>query len=139
MRSCGIEGREIVEEDLVACFFGGLEVDGFDLDQREVFLALVRGADVAADRVAGFEIELADLGRRDINVVGAGQVVVIGRAQEAVTVGEDLEDALSEDVSFFFALRLEDLEDEVLFAEAAGAGDFQCASDAAQFRYVLFF
>ena len=73
-----VERREVVEEDLVAGLFGRLEVDGFDLDQREVLLALVRRAHVAGDGVAGLEVELADLRGRDVDVVGAGQVVVVG-------------------------------------------------------------
>ncbi len=67
--------------------------------------------DLSADGVAGFQVELADLRGRDINVVGTGQVVVIGRAQESVAVGQDFEDAFGEDVAFFFALGLEDFED----------------------------
>ena len=58
-----IQRRQVVEEDLVAGFVGRLEVDGFDLDQREVFFAFVRRAHLAADGVAGLEVEFADLGR----------------------------------------------------------------------------
>jgi hypothetical protein len=68
-----IERREVVEEDLVARLLGRLEVDGFDLDQREVLLAFVRRAHVAADGVAGLEIEFADLRRRHVDVVGPGR------------------------------------------------------------------
>src|SRR5437879_5921663 len=39
--------------------------------------------DLTADGVAGLEVELADLRRRDVDVVGAGEVVVVGRAQAA--------------------------------------------------------
>ena len=134
-----IERREVVEEDLVARLFGRLEVDGLDLDQREILLALVRRAHVAADGVAGLQVELADLRRRDVDVVGAGQVVVIGRAEEAVAVGQNFQHAFGEDVAFFFALRLENLEDQVLLAQAAGAGDLEGARDAAQLGDVFFF
>ena len=47
--------------------------------------------------VAGVQVELADLRRRDVDVVGAGQVVVVGRAQEAEAVGQRLEHAFGED------------------------------------------
>ena len=135
----GIERRQVVEEDLVAGLFGRLEVDGLDLDQGEVLLAFVGRADVAADGVAGLEVELANLRGRDVDVVGAGQIVVVGGAEEAVAVGQDFQHAFGEDVAFFFALGLKDLEDQVLLAEAAGAGDFQGARDAAQFGDVFFF
>src|SRR5271170_3829535 len=64
-----IERREVVEEDLVAGLLGRLEVDGLDLDQREIFFALMRRADVAADGVAGLEVEFADLGWGDVDIV----------------------------------------------------------------------
>ena len=70
---------------------------------------------------------------------GPGQVVVVGRAQEAVAVREDLQHTFGEDVSFFFTLRLQDLEDEVLFAESAGAGELQRSGDLGQLGNVLFF
>ena len=134
-----IERRQVVEEDLVAGLFRRFEVDGLDLDQREILLAFVRRPHVAADGVAGLQIELADLRGRDVDVVGAGQIVVVGRAEEAVAVGQDFQHAFGEDVAFFFALRLKDLEDQVLLAEAAGAGNFQGARNAAQLSDVFFF
>ncbi len=134
-----IERREVVEQDLVAGFFRRLEVDGFDLDQREVFFAFVGRTDVAADGVAGLQVKLADLRGGDVDVVGAGEVVVIRGAQEAVAIGKDFQYAFGEDVPFFFALRLQDLEDQVLLAQAAGAGDFKGARDAAEFSNVFFF
>ena len=99
----------------------------------------MRRAHLAADGVAGFQVELADLRWRHINVVRPGQVVVVGRAQEAVAVREDLQHTFGEDVSFFFTLRLQDLEDEVLFAESAGAGQLQRSGDLGQLGNVFFF
>jgi len=103
---------------------GDSEVDGFDLDQGEVFLAFMGGRTLPLMESPGLQIELANLRGRDINVVGAGQVVVVGGAKEAVAVGEDFKNTLGEDVAFFFALRLENLEDQILFAKAAGAWEF---------------
>jgi hypothetical protein len=135
----GVERGEVIEENLVLGLLGRLEVDGLDLDQGKVLLALVGRPDVAADGVAGFEVELADLGGRDVDVVGAGEIVVIGRAEEAVAVGEDFEHSLGEDVALLFALGLEDLEDEVLLAKAGGSGDVEAASKLAQFCNVVLF
>ena len=83
------------------------------------------------------QVEVADLRGRDVDVVGAGQIVVVGRAQEAEAVGQDFQHAFGEDVAFFFALGLQDLEDQVLLAEAAGAGKLQGARDAVS--SVMFF
>ena len=134
-----IKRRQVIEKDLVAGLFRRLEVDRLDLDQREVFFAFMRRADVAADGVAGLEVELADLRGRNINIVWAGQIVIIRRAKKAVAVGQNFQHALGEDVALFFALRLENLEDQVLLAEAAGAGDFKAARNAAEFRDAFFF
>src|SRR6185437_5985567 len=89
--------------------------------------------------VAGLEVEFSDLRRRDVNVVGARQVVVVGRAQESITVRQDFQNTFGEDVAFLFALRLEDFEDQVLLAHAARAGEVQRARDFCEFGYVLFF
>jgi len=42
-------------------------------------------------------------------------------------------------VSFFFTLRLQDLEDEILFAESAGAGQLQGSGDLGQLGNIFFF
>ena len=125
----GIERRQVVEEDLVARFLGRLEVDGVDFDQREVALAFFRRADLAGDGVAGAQIEAADLRRRDVDVVRAGQIVVLGRAQEAESVGQAFQHAFREDEAALFRLRLQDLEDQLLLAQAGGAGDVHVLGD----------
>ncbi len=114
----GVQGREVVEEDFVAGFFGRLVVDRVDLDEGEVAFAFLGRTDLAADRVAGAKVEAADLRRRHIDVVGTRQVVVLGSAQEAEAVGQAFEDALGEDESALFGLALQDLEDQFLLAEA---------------------
>ncbi len=134
-----IERRQVVKEDLVARLFRRFEVDGFDLDQRKVLHSFVRRAHVAADGVARLEVELADLRGRHIDVVRSGQIVVVGRAKEAIAVREDFQYAFGEDVAFFFALRLEDLEDQILLAKAAGARNLEGSRNAAQFSDVFFF
>jgi hypothetical protein len=119
-RAVGIQRRQVVEEDLVARFLGRLEVDRVHLDQREVALAFLGRANLAGDRVAGAQIEAADLRGRDVNVVGAGQVVVLGGAQEAEAVRQAFEHAFGEDQAALFRLRLQDLEDQFLLAKAGG-------------------
>src|SRR5438445_659418 len=79
-----IERRQVVEQNLVAGLVGRFEVDRFNLDQCEVFLAFVWRTNLSADGVAGLEIKLANLRRGDVNVVGAGQIVVVGGAEETV-------------------------------------------------------
>src|ERR1700761_6393061 len=99
----------------------------------------MRRPDVAADRVAGLEVELANLRRGDVDVVRARQIVIVGRAEKAVAVREDFQHPFSEDVTLFFTLGLENLEDEVLLAKAGGAGDVEAASKLAQFGDIVLF
>src|SRR6476646_63808 len=134
-----IQRRQVVEENLVAGLVGRLEVHRFDLDQREILFALMRRTYLAADGVTGFQIEFADLRRGNVNIVGARQIVVVGRAEEAITVRKDFKDTFGEDVAFLFALRLQDLENQILFAHAAGAGEVERAGNFSQLGYVLFF
>ena len=67
--------------------------------------------------------------RRDVDVVGAGQVVVLGRAQEAEAVGQAFEHAFGEDEAALFGLGLQDFEDQFLLAQAGGAGDVHVLGD----------
>ena len=93
----GIEGREVVEEDLVPDASGASKLISFDLEQREVALAFLGRPDLAGDRVARAQVEAADLRRRDVDVVRTREVVLIGCAQEAEAVRQRLEHALGED------------------------------------------
>ncbi len=139
MRSCRIERRQVVEEYLIAGNFGIFEVDGFDLDQREVAFAVLGRANLAGDGVAGAQVEFADLRRRDVDIVRAGQVVVFRSAQEAEAVGQAFEHAFGEDQAALFGLRAEDLEDQLLLAHAGGAGNVQFLGDLGQVSDVLIF
>ena len=69
----GIERRQVVEMDLVPDLLRILEIDGVDLEQGEIALALLGAADRAVDRVAGAQAEPPDLRGRDIDVVGTGR------------------------------------------------------------------
>ena len=60
---------------------------------------------------------------------GPGQVVVVGRAEEAEAVRQHLEHAFGEDEPALLGLRLQDLEDQLLLAHAGRAGDVQVLGD----------
>ena len=130
----GIERREVVEVDLVLRRFRVLEVDLADLEQREVALALLGGADLALDRVAGAQREAADLRGRDVDVVGTGQVVGVGRAQEAEAVLQHLDDAGAGDFDLFGGQLLQDGEHQLLLAHGAGVLDAVLLREAQQLR-----
>ena len=92
-----IERRQVVEEDLVACFLGLFVVDRLDLEQREVAFALLRRADLAGDDVAGAQVEARGSGsaRRRCRPDRAGSCS--RGAQKAEAVGQNLEHALAVD------------------------------------------
>ncbi len=129
----GIERRQVVEVDLVLGLFRILEIDGVDLEQREVALAVLGRADVAFDGVAGAQAEAADLRRRDIDVVGAGEIVRFRRAEKAEAVGENLDDAFADDVDFLRGELLEDREHQLLLAQGAGVFDLMLFREGDKF------
>ena len=77
-----MERRQVVEADLLAQLVGILEVDRLDPQQGEVALVLLGRPDLARDDRAGLEAEAADLARGDIDIVGAGEVVVVGASKK---------------------------------------------------------
>src|ERR1700754_628733 len=109
---------EVLEQQLVLRRFRRIAVDVVDLEHREVALAFLRMADAAGDVVAGAQVEATDLAGRHVDVVGTGQVGLVGRAQEAEAVLKDLEHALGPDTTAGAGMGLEDVEDHVLLALA---------------------
>ena len=65
---------QVLEQDLVLGRFGCIRIDLVHLDQREVALAILGGADLAFDRVTGMQVEAPDLRRGNVDVVGGGEV-----------------------------------------------------------------
>ncbi len=120
-----IERREVVEVDLVAGLLGVLEIDGVDLEQRKVALAVLGAANFALDGVAGAQSEAADLRGRDVDIVRAGQIVRFRRAQKAKAVGENFDHPFADDVGFADCELLEDAEHQLLLAHGAGVFDFE--------------
>jgi hypothetical protein len=118
-----VQRRQVLEEDLVLGVLRRLVVDLVHLDQREIALAILGRADLAFDRIAGVQVEAADLRGGDVDVVRAGQVGSVGRAQEAEAVGQHFQGAVAEDVLAFLGAVLEKGEDQFLLAQAVGAVD----------------
>ena len=130
----GIERRQIVEIDLVARLLRVLEIERVDLEQSEIALAFFRAADVAVDGVAGAQAEAPDLRRRDVDVVGARQVVRFRRAQKAEAVGKNLDDAFADDVGLARGELLEDAEHQLLLAHGRGILDLELFREGDKLR-----
>ena len=110
----GIGWGEVFEVGAVLGGLGLEAVDGFDADEAVVAFALLGGADLADNVVAGAEVEAADLGLGDVDVALGG--LAAGLAEEAVAVPGDAEGAHGQDAA---ALAGVGLEDEVLELVAA--------------------
>ena len=117
----GVEGGQVVKKDLVAGRLGAFEVDLIHLEKGEILLPLLRGADLAGNGIPRPQAEPPDLRRGDVDVVRTGEVVVIHGTEESEAVGQDFQHAGAGDNAVFLRLRLQNRENQVLTAHAAGA------------------
>src|SRR3546814_4684982 len=88
----------MVEIDAVADDVGIVEIDADKLGEREIAFAVAGRADFALDRIAGAQAIFADLVRRHIDVVGAGEIIGLRVAEETEAVGEHFDGARSDDL-----------------------------------------
>ena len=78
-------GQEI-ERHAVPDIFGGASVHGLDVHEREVLVAFAGRAYLAGHGVAALEGVVLDLLLRNVDVVGGIQIIVVGGAEETVSV-----------------------------------------------------
>ena len=126
---------QIVEADLLAQLVGIFEVDRLDAQQREVPLVFLGRPDLPGDDGTGLEPEPTNLAGGDVDVVGAGEVVVVRAAQEAKAVGQYLERSLPVHEAVLLDPLFQDLEDQVLLLEAHVLGDAFALGGANQLRH----
>ena len=72
-----IKRRQIIEIDFVTGLFRIFEIDRIDLHKRKIPLAIFRASDLTFHRVTGSETKTANLCRRDIDIVGSGEIIRI--------------------------------------------------------------
>ena len=92
-----IKRSQVFKENAVACFFWRFVVDFFDFEKSKIFFFLFGRADGSVDGIPFFQIESADLCRRDVNIFCRREVVVVGRAEESKSIGKDFEDAFADE------------------------------------------
>ncbi len=129
----GEQRREVLEQDLVLRVLRPIVVDRVDLEQGEVALTFFRRANLADDAVAGAQVETADLAGRYVDVVRAGQVGRIRGAQEAETVLENLQHAITGNFLATLRVLLEQGKDDVLFARTGHVVDAHLLGHFQQF------
>ena len=117
-RLSGCSGVRSSKKTFSDSMVGVLIVDRLDAQQGEIALVLLGRADLPRHRGPGAQAEAANLARRDVDVVRAGQVVVIGAAQEAEAVGQDFQRPFAEHQAVELHPLLENFEDQVLLLDA---------------------
>src|SRR5215470_88910 len=75
--------------------------------------------------VAGAQSEAPDLRRRNVDVVGAGEIIRFRRSQKAEAVRQYLDDAFADNVSLARRELFEDAEHQLLLAHGGGVLDLQ--------------
>ena len=123
--------------DLVPDLFRIVEIDRVDLEQREIALAFLRAADRPFDRIAGLQREAPDLRGRDVDIVGTGQIVGVGGAQEAEAVLQHLDHAVADDLDILRGQLLQDREHQLLLAHDAGVLDLERFGESDQLGRLL--
>ena len=106
------------------------------MEQGEEFFVFVRGADATVDGIARAQVEAFDLRRRNVDIVGAGEIVIVGRPQKTEPLGERFEHALAPNLAALSRLRLEYAVDEFLPAEVGGVFDVERGGFFEQLRNV---
>ena len=135
----GIKRGQVVKKDLVAGDLGVFVVRRFDFEQGEIALGLLGLPDLARNGVAGAQAEPPDLGGRHVDVVGAGQVVGAGRAQEPESVRQNLQGSLPVDHPVFLYLVLQQSEHQLLLAHVGGAFDVEALGHLHEFADFFLF
>ena len=118
----GVQRGKVGKKGFVPGLFRRIKVDAVHLEQGEVTLAFLGGAHRTFNGIAGAEIKPADLGRRDIDVVGTGKVIVVGRPQKTKAIGQHLKHAAAPVLAVFLGLTasgLQNGEDQFLLAHGA--------------------
>ena len=112
-------------------------VDRLHSQQGEKALGLLGRPHLSGYPVTRSQVEAPDLGWRHVDIVLAGNVSE--GAQEAVAVGQNLQDSLGKKEAVLLGLRLHDLEDQLFFAKPGIVGDLHLTGGLEQIRHGLLF
>src|SRR5258706_14569144 len=104
--------REVIERNAVAHFGRVTSVYFFHLNQRKILFTLAWRPDAALYGIACFQSEKFYLRLGNINIIGAGQIIVIGRREKSITLGNSFQKTFTNYASIkiinYFFLRVPD-------------------------------
>src|SRR5262249_39549320 len=104
--------------DLLGQQFRVAVIDRFNAEEGEISLVFLGWPDLTRNHRARAQAKPANLAWRNIDVVGAGEIVVIRTAQESEAVRQNFQRALAEHESVLLHPLLKDLKNEILFLQA---------------------
>ena len=134
----GVQRSQVFKQRAVVNFIGIHPVYFLHLQHGEIAFVVFGRADEAFNRVAFAKAETFDLGRRNVNIFRAGQVVVFFRAQETETVGQNFKHAAAVHGTVLFGLYGHNAADEFLFAQAGNIFDIVIDGQFGQFLHAEF-
>ena len=109
-----VQRSQVIEEDLVRQQIRVLAIDRFHSQQSKIPFIFLRWPNLTCDRGARTQTKTPNLTGTDIDVVGAGQVVVVGAAEEPEAFAAHLERALRLERRVLLEQRALDVEQEVV-------------------------
>ena len=112
-------------------------VHRLNLEKRVISLRVLGGTNLPGNRASRLQVETSDLRGGNVDVVGAGKIVVVGCPQKTKTVGKAFQDARTIDQPVLLGLCLQDREDQVLLAHARSPFDVQRLGEGSEFADLL--
>ncbi len=114
------ERREVLEMDRAPRLGRRLAVHCVDAAEGEETLLLFRIAHRSFNVIAGAQRKAPHLRRRGVDILGALQVVALGRAQEAVAVRQDFQHAAGDHGAAATQVAADDFKDDLVLAQRTG-------------------
>ena len=106
--------------------FGIFEIYRLDFKKSEIPLVIFRGTDLSGDGVAGAQIEPLNLRRGNIDIIGAGKIIIIRRAKESISFRENLQHTFGENHSLHLSgSRFHYFENQFRFPKAGNARNIE--------------
>ena len=126
----GENGRQPIEPGPPLGLFRVHVVDRLDPQQAKVLFAFLGRPDLSDHGIACSQAKAPDLRLGHIDVIRAGKQ--IAGAQEANAIGDDVQDAPTEQQPLAFGLSLQQAHRQIMLFQPAVAGDVQIASHVLQ-------
>src|SRR5207244_1014387 len=129
-----VQGREVVEENFLSGLVGRFKVYCLYFNKCEIALAFFRRPDLSANCIAGAQIKFSNLGRRNINIIRTGKVVVFRRPQKTKTVRQSFENSFRKDKTALFRLGCEHFEYQLLLTHSGRTRHIHAFGNPGQLR-----